>query len=427
LFESGIFCKRLKFEIMKNYFLLLIGLVLLASSCEPEKLEVTPPVQNIGSDEGTITFSINSNTSWTVTDNADWLTVSPASGSGNGIITATYTANALITQQVAIITVSGTGVGPITVTLTQAGTPEPTVDVTWAKKADLPTARGFLPPSASLVNGKIYVIGGFGTSNVYNNVEEYDPATDLWTSKSPLSTQRWGHSSDVVGGKIYVMGGCTTSYGDASSSIEVYDPALDMWESQGNMQTARLGFGSCVINGKIYVIGGRTKEPSGDYLASMEAYDPVTKTWETKSPLPAARGYLTATATSTYIYVIGGTQSGNSGIPESTVYKYNISANTWTETTKMHYARWGIASCLVGNMIVCIGGYAGATDPGQNTIEIIFTESDDFVKASRMSFNRAACSVCEVNGNIYVFGGINSPDPTYNPCNYNEEGIIDLN
>jgi len=413
---------------MKNHFLLLTLLVFLASSCAPENLSVSPPAQNVGSDAGTITFSINSNISWTVTDNADWLTISPISGSDNGTITATYTANTLTTQQVATITVSGTGVGPITVTLTQAGAPELTIDITWAKKADLPTARGFLPTSASLVNGKIYLIGGTGTTgSVHNNVEEYDPATDSWTTKSPLLTQRWGHSSDIVGGKIYVMGGCGAFTGDALASIEVYDPALDMWESQGTMQTARLGFGSCVVNDKIYVIGGRTKEPSGDYLSSMEAYDPVTKIWETKSPMPAARGYLTATAISSYIYVIGGTQSGNSGIPESTVYKYNISANTWTETTSMHYARWGIASCLVGNMIVCVGGYAGATDPGQKTIEIIFTENDDFVKASEMSFKRAACSVCVVNGNIYVFGGANSPDPTYNPCNYNEEGIIDLN
>ena len=78
-------------------------------------------------------------------------------------------------------------------------------------------------------------------------------------------------------------------------------------------------------------------------------------------------------------------------------------------------------------MIVCVGGYSGMTDPGQKTVEIIFTENDDFVKASEMSFNRAACSLCEVNGNIYVFGGVNSPDPTYNPCNYNEMGIIILN
>ncbi len=50
---------------------------------------------------------------------------------------------------------------------------------TWAKKADMPTARfGF---QTYLVRGKIYAIGGTTVmSNALKTVEEYNPVSDTW-------------------------------------------------------------------------------------------------------------------------------------------------------------------------------------------------------------------------------------------------------
>jgi hypothetical protein len=45
----------------------------------------------------------------------------------------------------------------------------------WTKKADMPTARCGL--STSVVNGKIYAIGG-SNGNALSAVEEYDPVFD---------------------------------------------------------------------------------------------------------------------------------------------------------------------------------------------------------------------------------------------------------
>jgi hypothetical protein len=83
-------------------------------------ISVTPSYQNVGPAAGSTTFSISSNTSWTIADDAGWLTVNPASGSGNGTMTATFAANTLATPRVGTITISGTGVTPQTVTITQS-------------------------------------------------------------------------------------------------------------------------------------------------------------------------------------------------------------------------------------------------------------------------------------------------------------------
>ncbi|MRS05842.1 hypothetical protein EG832_21885, partial [bacterium] len=67
------------------------------------------------------TINISSNTDWTVTDNVDWITLGPESGSGNETLTVSYSANMLATTRSGTITISGTGVSSQTVTITQDG------------------------------------------------------------------------------------------------------------------------------------------------------------------------------------------------------------------------------------------------------------------------------------------------------------------
>ena len=77
---------------------------------------------------------------------------------------------------------------------------------TWITKADMPTARSYL--SASVVNGKIYVIGGLSNQSIaLPNVEMYDPETDTWERKADMPTARMNLSTVVVDGKIYAIGG----------------------------------------------------------------------------------------------------------------------------------------------------------------------------------------------------------------------------
>ncbi|MBN1182533.1 MAG: hypothetical protein JXB49_09625, partial [Bacteroidales bacterium] len=82
-------------------------------------ISVTPSNREVEYIEGSTTFSITSNTNWTVTDDADWLTISPSNGNGNSLLTANYTANTTSSSRVGTITVTGTGISPQTFTVTQ--------------------------------------------------------------------------------------------------------------------------------------------------------------------------------------------------------------------------------------------------------------------------------------------------------------------
>ena len=73
-------------------------------------LTVNPSALSLGSGAASQTLSISGNVSWAATDNADWLTVSPASGDGNGTVTVTATANTGASSRSATVTVSGGGI-----------------------------------------------------------------------------------------------------------------------------------------------------------------------------------------------------------------------------------------------------------------------------------------------------------------------------
>jgi len=61
-----------------------------------------------------------------------------------------------------------------------------------------------------VVDGKIYVIGGWFHSiqgPIYATVEVYDPVTDTWMKGSDIPVTTAEFSASVVDGKIHVIGG----------------------------------------------------------------------------------------------------------------------------------------------------------------------------------------------------------------------------
>lgn len=166
---------------------------------------------------------------------------------------------------------------------------------TWTYKADMPTARGFV--SGCVIDGKIYVIGGFPTHySVTSAVEMYDPTNDTWTKMANMPSARCAHATCALDGKIYVFGGTSPDpYSTAKKNVYVYDPQTDTWTQKADMPYANALCGIAVVDGTIYLIGG-TLSASSPPVSTVMAYDPVTESWTQRADMPTARGFLSACA-----------------------------------------------------------------------------------------------------------------------------------
>jgi N-acetylneuraminic acid mutarotase len=176
-----------------------------------------------------------------------------------------------------------------------------------------------------VVDGIIYVIGGYGDDNeTLSAVEAYDPATDTWSKKADMPTARYWLAACVVDGRIYVSGG-KTEWGslDCVPTVEVYDPATDTWTQASDMPRSRAAHTASVVAGKMHIIAGADLE-RGENVLTVDVYDPATDTWTTAADHPITINTHTAAVVDGKIYAIGGSRGpGPDGPVFSTVYEYD--------------------------------------------------------------------------------------------------------
>jgi N-acetylneuraminic acid mutarotase len=115
----------------------------------------------------------------------------------------------------------------------QSGTSSP-----WTTGAPLPTPRSEIAGAA--LNGKVYIIGGFGESGQSTTtVEVYDPIADKWTTAAPLPQPIDHTAAASYDGKLYVVGGGYLSRDALSNKLFIYDPTINKWTEGADLQAAR--------------------------------------------------------------------------------------------------------------------------------------------------------------------------------------------
>jgi len=214
----------------------------------------------------------------------------------------------------------------------------------WTRKTDIPETYGGI--IVAPYGGLLYAIGG-GFNEVFQTVYAYDPTTDGWTKKADMPTARgWSHPAPVVDGKIYVIGGYKTVYGEVLSDVEVYDPVLNSWTKLPDAPFKLALFGAAVVNGKIYIMGGTSDwstlngavwEYDPEYVVPVELTSftasangkEVTLSWTTATELNnqgfevqrkfgsndfvtigSVKGYGTTTSPNNYTYIDKLTDAG---------------------------------------------------------------------------------------------------------------------
>jgi N-acetylneuraminic acid mutarotase len=125
-------------------------------------------------------------------------------------------------------------------------------------------------PAGAAINGKFYVVGGFiRPANVnIGALQIYDPATNRWTSGSPMPTPRSSLTTVVIDGKLYAVGGGNGT--TLVSTVEIYDPTSDTWTTGASAPTPRGLAAGGVIDSNLYITGGYNASEVID--GSLEVY-----------------------------------------------------------------------------------------------------------------------------------------------------------
>ena len=92
-----------------------------------------------------------------------------------------------------------------------------------------------------------------------------------------MSTPRYEHSAVVLNGRIYVVGGFDGE--ERLKSVECFTPGPVMtWHHVADLLIPRSNFALSVVDGKILVCGGYSDQ-QGSGIANCEMYCPQTNTW----------------------------------------------------------------------------------------------------------------------------------------------------
>jgi N-acetylneuraminic acid mutarotase len=267
---------------------------------------------------------------------------------------------------------------------------------TWTFRRPLPV-RLAGTNGAGVVNGKIYVSGGFSdykqafpTAALYM----YNPATNTWTRKRDMPSLRaitgeqWEVGAQgetaVIKGKLYVLSACYVEnapwgYDEGCPSgpwFFRYNPGTDTWTTLPSPGSAmgtlfRSPFQGGVIDGKFYVMGAASPY---DHDGAFALYDPATNQWtKLTTGFALERPWAATAVLDGNLYVMGGLRYNVATDVMDTLavtVRYDPATGRWLRLADLPGPRWGIAASTVflnGNARIEVLGGSGTGNNLQYT------------------------------------------------------------
>ncbi len=190
------------------------------------------------------------------------------------------------------------------------------------------TLAGWFPrysPTSFYFKGKIYLIGGFTNSGVYN---------EIWTSIDGVQwlqqvgapwTHPYGKSFVQFNNKIWAIGG-NTNMGSGTNDVWSFNGT--MWSQEPNAPWSGRAFtGLVVYNQKIYLIGGYDNV-NGSALNDVWSFNGTT--WSQESQMPTSTFFNQSKTPQVFqnkIWVLGGLDGNINGQISNQVLSFD--GTTW--------------------------------------------------------------------------------------------------
>ncbi|MFN9897658.1 MAG: hypothetical protein ACK55Z_02425, partial [bacterium] len=96
----------------------------------------------------------------------------------------------------------------------------------------------------------------------------WDESVGVWTAGVPMKMGRYRFAATVVEGRIYALGGITDE--GVAASVESWAPGEASWHIEPDMPAPRFGHQALCLSGRLYVIGGlrELEEQDGEFVGN---------------------------------------------------------------------------------------------------------------------------------------------------------------
>lgn len=343
--------------------------------------------------------------SYSVTDNAAWLTVTPTSGTAPSSLMVTVNPAGLATgTHNAVVTATSSGYNSVEVpvTLSVAGsTSTYSLVLSANERRENPQ-----PLDGKTVSGNIYVsttpttgvrqvrffidnVAATGTPFSTDTHSPYDLAGGNRAKAKPFDTRLLSDGRHTITAAVDLTAG-GTELTQATITVANTTPS---WSSAASTPVALGEVSSGLIAGTLYVVG----EGSPVTLA----YDTTAKTW-TSSGLatrPFPGNHHAAEVVGGKLYLFGGLGGGSEG----KVQIYDPATNQWTQGAPMPFAAGSSSSAVIGSHVYVSGGIVGSSTTSQAARYTPSTNTWQAIAPMPQGRNHAAA---ESDGSkMFVFGG----------------------
>ena len=166
----------------------------------------------------------------------------------------------------------------------------------WRDLPALPHAR--YAHTATLYDGKVYVIGGRDLDGEIDDVDVFDPRSETWqTLDTPMPKRRARDSHKTVATpQGLVVAGGQSDFED-SALVDLFDPATGRWRALPDLPEPMSRSGLALADGKLWI----TLHESAYVMDAGEL-----ETWEEGNALTLSRHGMGFVVHDGYIYSIGG-------------------------------------------------------------------------------------------------------------------------
>jgi N-acetylneuraminic acid mutarotase len=235
-------------------------------------------------------------------------------------------------------------------------------DASWVPVASYPVNIMDNAAATDLTTGKVYSVGGITSNEITPAGFVYNPGTEAWSALPPMNYARDEPQAALIDGKLYVTGG----WGGDQTPVpetEIYSAAKNSWTQGAEIPFAYAAAGVAVLNGDLYVIGGCDVNVCGK--TDVQVYDPVTNTWSTAANYPEPISWEGCGTIDGEIYCAGGTTSNSTDTSDA--YVYNPQTNAWTSIAPIPTSLWGMGYSASSGELLLSGGqtsFSTATNQG---------------------------------------------------------------